>query len=44
VNPFYYWTKGPAMVLAVVGMACAVVGLLWTAAVLTLYAIPAVSW
>jgi hypothetical protein len=44
VNPFYYWTKGPAMVLACIGMGCAVLGLLWTAAVLTIYALPQISW
>lgn len=44
VNPFYYWTKGPAMVLAVIGMACAVVGMLWTAAVLVIYSLPKISW
>lgn len=37
VNPFYYWTKGPAMVLAVVGIACLVVALLWTATALAYY-------
>ncbi|HXG09160.1 MAG TPA: hypothetical protein VNK04_05165 [Gemmataceae bacterium] len=42
LNPFYYWTRGPAMVLAVIGMACAVTGLLWTAGVLTIYAFRAI--
>jgi hypothetical protein len=39
LDPFYYWTRGWAMVLALIGLACIVVGLLWTAAVLTLYAL-----
>ena len=38
VNPFYYWTKGGAMVLALIGIACLVVALVWTAVVLILYA------
>jgi hypothetical protein len=40
LDPFYYWTKGWAMVLSMIGLACLVVALLWTAAVLVLYAIP----
>jgi hypothetical protein len=44
VNPFYYWTRGPAMVLAVIGMACVVIGVLWTAAVLVIYSIPKIAW
>jgi hypothetical protein len=39
LDPFYYWTRGWAMVLALIGLGCAVVGLLWTAAVLTIYAL-----
>jgi hypothetical protein len=39
LDPFYYWTRGWAMVLAVIGLACATVGLLWTAAVLAVYAL-----
>jgi hypothetical protein len=39
VAPFYYWTKGPALVLAVLGMACAIGGILWTAGVLAYYAV-----
>ena len=38
VNPFYYWTKGTAMVLAVIGILCLVAAILWTATVLFLRA------
>jgi hypothetical protein len=41
LDPFYYWTRGPAKALALVGLACLVVALLWTAAVLTVYALQA---
>jgi hypothetical protein len=40
LDPFYYWTKGPAMVLSLTGLACLVVALVWTAAVLVLYSLP----
>ncbi len=39
LDPFYYWTRGPAKVLALIGLACLIVGLLWTAGVLTVYAV-----
>jgi hypothetical protein len=39
LDPFYYWTRGMAMVFALAGLACAAVGLLWTAGVLTYYAL-----
>jgi hypothetical protein len=39
LDPFYYWTRGPAMALALVGLACLVVALLWTAGVLGYYAV-----
>jgi hypothetical protein len=39
VDPCYYWTRGPARVLALVGLACLVVCLLWTAGVLAWYAL-----
>ena len=39
LDPFYYWTRGPAKVLALIGLACLVVCLLWTATVLVIYAI-----
>jgi hypothetical protein len=38
LDPFYYWTHGWAMVLSLIGLACLVVALLWTAAVLIFYA------
>jgi hypothetical protein len=38
LDPFYYWTRGWAMVLSLIGLACLVAALLWTAAVLVLYA------
>src|SRR4051794_30222867 len=37
LDPFYYWTRGWAMVLSLIGLACLVVALLWTGAVLVLY-------
>jgi hypothetical protein len=39
LDPFYYWTRGPAMVLSLVGLACLIVALLWTAGVLGYYAV-----
>ena len=39
LDPFYYWTRGPAKVLALIGLACLIVCLLWTAAVLIIYAV-----
>jgi hypothetical protein len=39
LDPFYYWTRGRAMVLSLIGLACLVVALLWTAAVLVLHAL-----
>ena len=39
LDPFYYWTRGWALVLSMVGLACLVVCLLWTAAVLVIYAV-----
>jgi hypothetical protein len=40
IAPFYYWTRGWAMVLAMVGLACLIFCLLWTAVVLVVYAWP----
>ncbi len=37
LDPFYYWTRGPALVLSLIGLACLVVALLWTAGVLVYY-------
>jgi hypothetical protein len=39
LDPFYYWTRGWAMVLALVGLACVIVAILWTAGVLVFYAL-----
>jgi hypothetical protein len=38
LDPFYYWTKGWPLVLALIGLVCLVAALLWTAGVLTYYA------
>jgi hypothetical protein len=39
LDPFYYWTRGWAMVLSLIGLACLAAALLWTAVVLVLYAV-----
>ena len=39
LDPFYYWTRGWPLVLALIGLACLVAALLWTAVVLTVYAL-----
>jgi hypothetical protein len=39
LDPFYYWTRGWAMVLSLIGLGCLVVALLWTAGVLVLYSL-----
>jgi hypothetical protein len=39
-DPFYYWTRGPALGLTLVGLGCLVVALFWTAAVLVVYSLP----
>jgi hypothetical protein len=39
LDPFYYWTRGPALVLALLGLASLLVALGWTAAVLVVYAL-----
>jgi hypothetical protein len=39
LDAFYYWTRGAALVLSLIGLTCLVVALLWTAAVLVCYAI-----
>jgi hypothetical protein len=44
IEPWYYWTRGPAKVLALIGLACAVVGLGWTAAVLVAYGLEHAGW
>jgi hypothetical protein len=40
LDPFYYWTRGIPLVLALIGIGCIVVCLLWTAAVLVIYSVP----
>jgi hypothetical protein len=37
LDPWYYWTKGWPLVLALIGLTCLVVCILWTAAVLVIY-------
>jgi hypothetical protein len=39
LDPFYYWTRGWPMVLSLLGLACLVAALLWTAAILVIYAV-----
>ena len=39
LDPFYYWTRGWPLVLALFGLAFLVAALLWTAAVLVYYAL-----
>lgn len=38
LDPFYYWTRGWPMVLSLIGLACLVVALCWTAGALVYYA------
>lgn len=39
LDPFYYWTRGWALVLSMIGLAGLVICLIWTAVVLVLYAL-----
>jgi hypothetical protein len=39
LDPFYYWTKGWALVLSIIGLACLAGAILWTAGVLVFYAV-----
>jgi hypothetical protein len=39
LDPFYYWTRGWPMVLSLIGLACLVIALCWTAGVLIVYAL-----
>lgn len=39
LDPFYYWTRGWPLVLAVIGLVCLVVAMTWTAVVLIVYAV-----
>ena len=38
LEPYYYWTQGVPMVLSMIGLACLVIALFWTAAILVIYA------
>jgi hypothetical protein len=40
LDPFYYWTRGLPMVLSLLGLACLVAAMCWTAGVLVVYALP----
>ena len=37
--PVYYWTRGWPTALSLVGLACLIIALLWTATGLSLYAL-----
>jgi hypothetical protein len=39
LDPFYYWTRGKALVLSLIGLLCLVVALVWTAVILVVYAL-----
>jgi hypothetical protein len=39
LDPFYYWTRGWALVLSMIGLACLAGAILWTAGVLVFYAV-----
>ena len=39
LDPFYYWTRGRALVLSMIGLACLAGAILWTAGVLVFYAV-----
>jgi hypothetical protein len=39
LDPFYYWTKGWALVFAMAGLVCLIVALLWTAGAIAWYAV-----
>ncbi len=41
LDPFYYWTRGWALVLSMIGLVCLTLALLWTAAVLAVYSLSA---
>lgn len=41
LDPWYYWTRGTPLVLAMIGLVCLAVALLWTGAVLVIYSIGA---
>jgi hypothetical protein len=39
LDPFYYWTRGWGLALSLVGLACLITGLLWTAGALVYYSL-----
>jgi hypothetical protein len=39
LDPFYYWTRGLAKWLALIGLACLIFCLLWTAGVLVVFSL-----
>jgi hypothetical protein len=39
LDPFYYWTRGTPLVLAMIGLAGLVTAMVWTASVLCVYAL-----
>jgi hypothetical protein len=39
LDPFYYWTRGIPLVLAMIGLSCLAAAMLWTATVLCIYAL-----
>jgi hypothetical protein len=39
LDPFYYWTRGWALVLSLIGLACLATAMIWTAVLLVLYAV-----
>src|SRR5947209_5906928 len=41
VDSFYYWTKGWGLFFSMIGLACLVIALIWTAAVLVIYSLGA---
>lgn len=44
LDPWYYWTRGWAKVLAIIGLACLVFALCWTATVLVIYSAIRAGW
>ena len=38
VDEFYYWTRGKPLILAVIGISCLAIALIWTAVVICIYA------
>jgi hypothetical protein len=40
LDPFYYWTRGWALVLSLIGLVCLATALVWTAGILVVYSLP----